>query len=78
MVKGRISSKGQVTLPKRMREALGLGAGEEVVFELREGGVFLRPRRKVPLEALQGRLRSKVAFPGEEAEREAREGAWGG
>ena len=57
MVKSRVSSKGQITLPKAIREALGLRPGEEVVFELREGGAFLRPRRRVPLEALLGRVR---------------------
>ncbi|BFH76587.1 AbrB/MazE/SpoVT family DNA-binding domain-containing protein [Thermus thermophilus] len=76
MVKSRVSSKGQITLPKAIREALGLHPGEEVVFELREGGAFLRPRRRVPLEALLGRLKGKRGFPGEEAERRAREEAW--
>lgn len=76
MVKSRISSKGQITLPKRVREALGLGLGEEVVFEIRGTEVLLKPRRKVPLEALRGRLRSEVSFPGEAEERRVREGAW--
>jgi AbrB family looped-hinge helix DNA binding protein len=37
-----ISSKGQVTVPAKVREQLGLGPGTRVVFELREDGVFLR------------------------------------
>ena len=76
MVKSRISSKGQITLPKRIRDALGLAPGEEVVFELREGEVVLKPRRRVPLEDLLGRLKAKRPFPGEAAERRAREQAW--
>ena len=52
------------------------GGNPVVVFELREGGAFLRPRRRVPLEALLGRLKGKRGFPGEEAERRAREEAW--
>lgn len=76
MVKSRISSKGQITLPKRVREVLGLGLGEEVVFEIRGAEVLLKPRRKVPLEALRGRLKSEVPFPGEAEERRVREGAW--
>lgn len=29
----RVTEKGQVTIPKEMREALGIGAGSEVDFE---------------------------------------------
>lgn len=76
MVKSRISSKGQITLPKSIRETLGLGLGEEVVFEVRGSEVLLKPRRKVPLEDLRGRLKSEVPFPGEAEERQAREGVW--
>lgn len=76
MVKSRISSKGQITLPKRIRQVLGVGPGEEVEFEVRGNEVLLRPRREVPLESLLGRFRGKVSYPGEEREREAREKAW--
>lgn len=76
MVKSRISSKGQITLPKSIRETLGLGLGEEVVFEVRGSEVLLKPRRKVPIEDLRGRLKSEVPFPGEAEERQAREGVW--
>lgn len=30
----RMSSKGQVTVPKAVREALGVGAGDEIVFRV--------------------------------------------
>lgn len=33
----RVSSKGQITNPKPVREALGPNAGDEVVFRLIEG-----------------------------------------
>ena len=33
-VAARITSKGQVTLPKAVRDALGLGEGDEVVFRV--------------------------------------------
>jgi AbrB family looped-hinge helix DNA binding protein len=35
-----ISSKGQVTVPKKLRDQLGLKAGTTVEFELAAGGVL--------------------------------------
>ena len=41
-----MTSKGQVTVPKRLRDYLGLEPGDEVEFELRpEGDVVVRPAR---------------------------------
>jgi antitoxin PrlF len=39
-----VTSKGQITLPKRVREALGLGPGAEVEFEIAEGAAIMRKR----------------------------------
>ena len=38
----RITTKGQVTIPKEARDALGLQAGGEVEFVLRPGELVLR------------------------------------
>jgi AbrB family looped-hinge helix DNA binding protein len=44
--KSTVSSKGQVTIPKAVRDRYGLVAGTEVVFEVREEGALLtRPRQ---------------------------------
>jgi antitoxin PrlF len=41
-----MTSKGQVTVPKKLRDYLGLEPGAEVEFELRpEGDVVVRPAR---------------------------------
>ena len=37
-IAARITSKGQITIPKPVREALNLGAGDQVVFRVIEGG----------------------------------------
>jgi antitoxin PrlF len=36
-IAARVSSKGRITIPKQVRDALGLGAGDQVVFRLIEG-----------------------------------------
>ena len=39
-----VTSKGQVTIPKKVRERLGIHAGSTVAFELTDSGeVVLRP-----------------------------------
>jgi AbrB family looped-hinge helix DNA binding protein len=40
-----VSSKGQVTIPKEVRDHYGLTEGSEVVFEIREEGAVLSRRR---------------------------------
>lgn len=37
----RVTSKGQVTIPKEIRDKLGIGPGSEVEFRPSEGGVRL-------------------------------------
>ena len=38
----RVTSKGQVTIPKELRDRLGIGSGDEVVFEETDEGILLR------------------------------------
>ncbi|MDA8065256.1 MAG: AbrB/MazE/SpoVT family DNA-binding domain-containing protein [Thermaerobacter sp.] len=46
-----VTVKGQITLPKRVRDGLGLRRGDEVEFELRNGEAVIR--KKLPAEALE-------------------------
>jgi AbrB family looped-hinge helix DNA binding protein len=41
----RVSEKGQVTIPKELRDALGIGAGTEVEFERRRDTIVVRKTR---------------------------------
>jgi antitoxin PrlF len=41
----RITSKGQITVPKAVRHALGLKPGDKVMFELEGEDVCVRPVR---------------------------------
>jgi len=57
----KLSTKGQLILPKTIRDARGWGAGTELVVEETPAGVMLRPLRSQPsrLEDVVGRLRYK-------------------
>jgi AbrB family looped-hinge helix DNA binding protein len=52
----RVGAKGQVVIPKRLRERQGLGPGVAVAFEERPDGVLVRAEaRQAPL---RGRYRA--------------------
>lgn len=59
MIHARISSKGQIVIPKEVRRTWGLKAGDEVAFVEEKGRIMLLPlpRRRVAqvLEALATR-----------------------
>jgi antitoxin PrlF len=57
MPSATITSKGQTTIPKRVREHLRLEAGDQIEFLIEDDGrVVLRPAT-VDLLSLAGRLR---------------------
>lgn len=49
----RISSKGQITIPKEVREFLKLKPGDRVKIEVKEGVAILKPLKK-PSESMKG------------------------
>jgi antitoxin PrlF len=56
----RMTAKGQVTIPKRMRDYLGLKAGSEIEFKVGgDGQIVLETNEKRPkgrFDALRGTL----------------------
>jgi AbrB family looped-hinge helix DNA binding protein len=51
----RITSKGQITVPRDVRRALGVGPGDRLVFESDSEGVRVRPMRaRSPFEKYRG------------------------
>ena len=38
----RVTEKGQVTIPKELRDALGIGAGTEMEFEPSDDAIIVR------------------------------------
>jgi len=58
----RLSTKGQIILPKAIRDARTWGPGTEFTVEEIGDGIFLRPAERFPganLEEVAGCLRSK-------------------
>ncbi len=57
MVTAKITSKGQITIPKEIREKLGISPGEEIGFVERRGVFFIKkPMKRSPFEKWMGRL----------------------
>lgn len=52
-----ISSKGQITLPKELRERHHLREGEEALVVDTEAGILIRPR---PRNSLYGLLKGRI------------------
>ena len=55
MIESRITSKGQTTLPRAVRDALSLHAGDRVRYIILDGEVRIMPVR--PIARLFGALR---------------------
>ena len=57
----RVTEKGQVTIPKDVRDALGIGAGTEVEFERSGDTIVLRKMNDGPTRGrrLADRLRGR-------------------
>jgi AbrB family looped-hinge helix DNA binding protein len=56
----RVTSKGQVTIPQKVRRQLGITPGSEVDFELDNGGARLVRVRVGEGEAIAGRMRGRA------------------
>jgi antitoxin PrlF len=57
----KVTEKGQVTIPKDLRDALGIGAGTEVEFDLSDDAIVVRKSTKGPTrgQKLAERLRGR-------------------
>jgi antitoxin PrlF len=55
-----LTSKGQITLPKEIRERLGLATGDRVAFREHPDGSIVMEAETVELLSLQGSIRSRA------------------
>jgi antitoxin PrlF len=57
MIVAKVTSKGQVTIPKKVREQLGVHPGEDVGFEEKEGVIVItKAVTKSPFDKWVGKL----------------------
>jgi len=57
MQTAKVTSKGQITIPKRVREKLGLETGAGVAFEEKDGVFYIKKSvTRSPFDKWKGRL----------------------
>lgn len=71
MTLAKISSKGQISLPKEVRDALGLQAGDRVGIHVEDGRATLVPVHTRRAEDLLGVFRTDKPLPDLSVLREA-------
>lgn len=58
MVSAKVTSKGQITIPKHVRDRMGLDPGDEVEFIEEDGAFRIRKELRVsPYRAYRGSLK---------------------
>ena len=72
MATARITSKGQITIPKQVREQLGVEPGDALDFHFEDGRLEVRPVRRRRLNEFRGLFRVERALDF----REERKRAW--
>lgn len=73
MIIAKVTSKGQITIPKEVRERLGVQPGEDVGFEERDGLLIVsKVITRSPFDKWVGKLKHLEGKHGDEFVREAR------
>jgi AbrB family looped-hinge helix DNA binding protein len=60
----RVTSKGQITIPVKIRRALEIDAGDDVLFDLTPEGARVRVRKRARLTDLYRSLPVSRPYPG--------------
>ncbi len=56
----KLTRKGQITVPMRVREALGVHPGDRLAFRIRDDGVVTVEPENVDLRALRGIVKPTI------------------
>jgi AbrB family looped-hinge helix DNA binding protein len=71
MPSAKLTSKGQITVPREVRKALGVQTGDRLAFRIRDDGTVLVEPETVDLMSLRGSVRTAVKGVTTEAMNEA-------
>ena len=66
MAVARVTAKGQITIPRSVRSALDIGAGDGVIFVVEGKRAVLVPVKRQTLTELYGAFPATRPFPGTE------------
>jgi len=69
----KASSKGQIVIPKELREKLGIGAGRKLLLRLVENHMEIVPLPDEPVKALRGILKAETSLAAELLEERRRD-----
>jgi antitoxin PrlF len=73
MITARVTSKGQITIPKEIREKLGIRVGEELGFEEENGRLVIKKAfTRSPFDKWMGKLKHLTGRSGDELVKEIR------
>lgn len=64
MEKAKVTFKGQVTIPKGIRNALNIEEGESVIFVVEGDHAIMKPFKKKSLLDFYGSLPATRSYPG--------------
>jgi len=65
MQTARMSSKGQIVIPKRIRDKVGLKPGSLVEVKISDEHIELIPLPEDPVKTLRGSLKSRKSLAGQ-------------
>jgi len=60
MPSAKLTSKGQITVPREVREALGLQTGDRLAFRIRDDGTVIVEPETLDLLSLRASVRSAI------------------
>jgi antitoxin PrlF len=67
MQQAKVTFKGQITIPKAVREALDIREGDSITFHIDGDRAVLKPLKKKPLVDFFGAFPTKRPYPSLEA-----------
>jgi AbrB family looped-hinge helix DNA binding protein len=71
MQQAKVTYKGQITIPRAVREALNIEAGDSVMLSIEGDHAILRPIKKKALSEFFGAFPATQPYPGTESVRKS-------